>query len=383
MDRNFVFTSESVSAGHPDKIADGISDLILDSILEKDRNARVACETMVKTGLVVISGEISTNCWVDVEALVRKYICSLGYDRSEVGFDGNLCGVLNAIGKQSPDIAVGVNKKDDIGAGDQGIMFGYACDDTPDLMPAPIYYAHALMKQHDKVKKQKKCDFILPDAKSQVTFLYENGIPKKIVKLLISTQHKPEVSLKKLKEAVIDEIILKAIPKHLVHKNMEILINPTGKFTIGGPMGDCGLTGRKIIVDSYGGMARHGGGAFSGKDPTKVDRSGAYYARYVAKNIVASGIAKKCEIQISYAIGVSTPLSLFINTFGTGEIPDDKIENIIVDLFDFRPFSIIKNLNLTKVKYLETSNYGHFGKRGKNFTWEKTDHAEELADLVL
>jgi S-adenosylmethionine synthetase len=389
----YLFTSESVSEGHPDKVADQISDAVLDAILKQDTRARVACETMVKTGVAIVAGEVTTSAWVDIEQLARKVITDIGYNSSDVGFDGNTCGILNIIGKQSPDIAQGVDRKapEEQGAGDQGLMFGYACRETPELMPAPLHYAHRLVEQQAKVRKQKKspCPWLRPDAKSQVTFLYEDGVPTRIDAIVLSTQHAPEVKLKDLKEGVMEEIIKPVLPASFLHKSTKFHINPTGKFVIGGPVGDCGLTGRKIIVDSYGGMARHGGGAFSGKDPSKVDRSAAYACRYVAKNIVAAGLADRCEIQVSYAIGVAEPTSISVTTFGTGKISDEAIEKLIRAHFDLRPYGIVKMLDLIQPVYQPTASYGHFGRKpyaikgdnGQNYTafsWEKTDRADAL-----
>ena len=390
---SYLFTSESVSEGHPDKVADQISDAVLDAILAQDKRARVACETMVKTGVAIVAGEVTTSAWVDIEQLARKVITDIGYDSSEVGFDGSTCGILNLIGKQSPDIAQGVDRKapEEQGAGDQGLMFGYACRETPELMPAPLHYAHRLVEQQAKVRKAKKspCPWLRPDAKSQVTFLYENGVPTRIDAVVLSTQHAPEIKLKDLKEAVMEEIIKPVLPAKLLHKSTKFHINPTGKFVIGGPVGDCGLTGRKIIVDSYGGMARHGGGAFSGKDPSKVDRSAAYACRYVAKNIVAAGLADRCEIQVSYAIGVADPTSISVTTFGTGKISDELIEKLVRAHFDLRPYGIVKMLDLIHPMYQVTASYGHFGRKpvthtnaaGESysaFSWEKTDKADAL-----
>ena len=394
----YLFTSESVSEGHPDKLADQISDAVLDAILTQDKAARVACETLVKTGVAIVAGEITTSAWVDLEALVRKVINDVGYTSSDVGFDGATCGVLNLIGKQSPDIAMGVDgtqkkKKapEEIGAGDQGLMFGYACDETKELMPAPIYYSHRLVEQQAKVRKAKKggLSWLRPDAKSQVTLRYNAaGEAVGVDAVVLSTQHNPEVKLKDLREAVMEQIIKPVIPAKWIGKNTKFHINPTGNFVIGGPVGDCGLTGRKIIVDSYGGWARHGGGAFSGKDPSKVDRSAAYAARYVAKNIVASGLATKCEVQVSYAIGVAEPTSIFVTTFGTGKISDASLEKLVRANFDLRPGGIIKMLDLIHPMYQATASYGHFGRKpyemtvnGDTFTafsWEKTDKAELL-----
>jgi S-adenosylmethionine synthetase len=380
-----LFTSESVSEGHPDKMADQISDAILDAILTEDPNARVACETMVKTGMVVLAGEITTTAWVDLEELCREVILDIGYNSSDVGFDGASCAVLNAIGKQSPDIAMGVDESNDHdqGAGDQGLMFGYASNETDVLMPAPITYSHRLVKKQAEVRKSGKLAFLRPDAKSQITFSYdEHGVPSGIEAVVLSTQHDPDVSLKDLQEAVMEEIIKPVLPANWLHADTQFHINPTGNFVIGGPVGDCGLTGRKIIVDTYGGMARHGGGAFSGKDPSKVDRSAAYATRYVAKNIVAAGLADRCEIQVSYAIGVAEPTSISIETFGTGKLPDHEIEALIREHFDLRPKGLIAMLDLKRPIYRDTAAYGHFGREEPNFTWEKTDKADLLAKAL-
>ena len=391
----YLFTSESVSEGHPDKVADQISDAVLDAILLQDKRARVACETLVKTGVAIVAGEITTTAWVDLEALVRKVILDIGYTSSDVGFDGATCGVLNLIGKQSPDIAQGVDRKapEEQGAGDQGLMFGYACDETKELMPAPIFYSHRLVEQQSKVRKKKNspCPWLRPDAKSQVTLRYQDGVAVGVDAVVLSTQHDPHVKHKTLKEAVMEEIIKPVIPAKWISKSTKFHINPTGQFIIGGPVGDCGLTGRKIIVDSYGGWARHGGGAFSGKDPSKVDRSAAYAARYVAKNIVAAGLAAKCEVQVSYAIGVAEPTSIFVTTFGTGKISDESLEKLVRKHFDLRPYGIVKMLDLIHPMYQATASYGHFGRKpfevtsadGSKFTafsWEKTDRAEALKD---
>ncbi|GIX35090.1 MAG: S-adenosylmethionine synthase [Lysobacteraceae bacterium] len=400
---NFLFTSESVSEGHPDKVADQISDAVLDAILAQDPRARVACETLVKTGVAIIAGEVTTSAWVDLEALTRKVITDIGYTSSNVGFDGATCGVLNLIGKQSPDINQGVDRKnpEDQGAGDQGLMFGYATNETRDFMPAPIYYAHRLVERQAKLRKQKKSPlpWLRPDAKSQVTLRYENDRAVAIDAVVLSTQHDPEIRQKDLIEAVREEIIKPVLPARLLHKGTRYHINPTGKFVIGGPVGDAGLTGRKIIVDTYGGWARHGGGAFSGKDPSKVDRSAAYAARYVAKNVVAAGLADRCEVQVSYAIGVAEPTSISVTTFGTGKVPDETIERLIRRHFDLRPYGIIRMLDLVHPMYQRTAAYGHFGRtpvefeyrnaEGKTvkataFSWEKTDKAEALrADAGL
>jgi len=373
MSNNFIFTSESVSEGHPDKVADQISDAVLDALLAQDPRSRVACETLVKTGMVILAGEVTTNAWVDLEALVRKVVCDIGYDHGDIGFDGQSCAVLNAIGKQSADIAMGVDEGDDHeqGAGDQGLMFGYASNETDVLMPAPITYSHLLVKRQAEVRKNKTLPWLRPDAKSQVTFRYENNKPVAIDAVVLSTQHSPEIATKALHEAVMDEIILPILPKEWLHKDTKYFINPTGQFIIGGPVGDCGLTGRKIIVDSYGGMARHGGGAFSGKDPSKVDRSAAYMARYVAKNIVAAELAERCEIQVSYAIGVAEPTSITVETFGTGKISEDRLVQIIRDIFDLRPKGLIAMLGLLKPIYQTTAAYGHFGRTEDSFSWEK------------
>lgn len=382
MTQNYVFTSESVSEGHPDKIADQISDAILDAIITKDPMARVACETLVKTGMVLVAGEITTSAWVDIESITRELICKIGYTSSTMGFDGKSCAIINAIGKQSPDIAMGVDNKE-MGAGDQGLMFGYASNESESFlpgsfMPAPIMLAHLLTKQQAHVRKSGSLSWLRPDAKSQVTLRYENGKPIEIDTIVLSTQHAPEVSHATITEAVIEEIIKPVLPKNWVTKNTRYLVNPTGRFVIGGPVGDCGLTGRKIIVDSYGGMARHGGGCFSGKDATKVDRSGAYMARYAAKNIVAAGLADRCEIQISYAIGVAEPTSINIETFGTGKISDEKLIALLKQYFDFRPRAIIEALDLRKPIYLPTATYGHFGRTDIALPWEKTDKATHL-----
>ena len=380
MSDNFSFTSESVSEGHPDKVADQISDAVLDALLAQDPKSRVACETLVKTGMVVLAGEITTSAWVDFEALVRKVVCEIGYDNGEIGFDGNSCAVLNAIGKQSADIAMGVDEGEnhEQGAGDQGLMFGYASNETDVFMPAPITYSHLLVQRQAEVRKNKTLPWLRPDAKSQITFRYENNKPVAIDAVVLSTQHSPEISAKALHEAVMDDIILHVLPKEWLHKDTKYFINPTGQFIIGGPVGDCGLTGRKIIVDTYGGMARHGGGAFSGKDPSKVDRSAAYMARYVAKNIVAAELADRCEIQVSYAIGVAEPTSITVETFGTGKISEDRLVQIIRDVFDLRPKGLIAQLDLLRPIYLPTAAYGHFGRNEESFSWEKTDKVDEL-----
>lgn len=380
---HYLFTSESVSEGHPDKIADQISDAVLDAILAKDKNARVACETLIKTGMVVVAGEVSTSAWVDLEDIVRNTITDIGYNSSDVGFDGATCAVLNAIGKQSSDIAQGVDREEKRkqGAGDQGLMFGYACDETDTLMPAPITYAHRLVERQAKVRKDKVLPWLRPDAKSQITFRYENGVITGIDAVVLSTQHAPDISQKDLQEAVRELIIDKVLPAEWLDNNTRYHINPTGNFVIGGPVGDCGLTGRKIIVDTYGGSAHHGGGAFSGKDPSKVDRSAAYAGRYVAKNIVAAGLAKRCEVQISYAIGVAEPTSIMVNTFGTGSIADEEIEKRVRAVFDLTPYGIIEMLDLVRPIYQKTATYGHFGRELPEFTWEATDKVDALKQV--
>ena len=370
-----VFTSESVSEGHPDKMADQISDAVVDAIISDDPDSRIAVETMVKTGMTIVAGEVRTNTYVDLEEVVRNVITDIGYDNSEVGFDGNTCAILNAIGKQSNDIAKGVDasKNKDIGAGDQGLMFGYATNETSVLMPAPIYYSHLLVKRQAEVRKNGTLPWLRPDAKSQVTLRYDHGKPVAIDAVVLSTQHSPDISLRDLQEAVRSEIIAPILPEEWLHEGTQYHINPTGQFIIGGPVGDCGLTGRKIIVDTYGGMAHHGGGAFSGKDPTKVDRSAAYAGRYVAKNIVAAGLADRCEIQISYAIGVSEPTSISLDTYGTGKLSEDEISNLVREHFDLRPSGLIQMLDLRRPIYRDTAAYGHFGREEENFTWENTD----------
>jgi S-adenosylmethionine synthetase len=379
---DYLFTSESVSEGHPDKVADQISDAILDAILAQDPNARVACETLCSTGLIVMSGEITTAANVDYMHVARTAVKRIGYDSSDIGFDYKTCAVLTAFNKQSPDIAQGVNRTKeeemDQGAGDQGLMFGYACDETPQLMPMPIYYAHRLMERQAELRKDGRLPWLRPDAKSQVSVRYRNGKPQRIETVVISTQHHPDISHSQLSEAVIEELIKPVLPKNLLTAETRYLINPTGRFVVGGPMGDCGLTGRKIIVDSYGGTAHHGGGAFSGKDPSKVDRSAAYAGRYVAKNIVAAGIASKCEVQMAYAIGVARPVSLMVDTYGTGKIPDEKIVALIEQHFDLRPRGIIHGLDLLRPIYQKTAAYGHFGRDEPEFSWEATDKAAQL-----
>ena len=375
---SYLFTSESVSEGHPDKIADQISDAVLDEILKQDPKARVACETYVKTGMAVVGGEITTSAWVDIENLTRQVICDIGYKHSEMGFDGNSCAVLNAIGKQSSDINQGVDRENplDQGAGDQGIMFGYATNETEVLMPAAITYAHRLMEKQAEVRKSGKLAWLRPDAKSQVTLKYEDNKIVGVDAVVLSTQHSEEVSQKEIYEGVMEEIIKPILPSEWLSQQTKYFINPTGRFVIGGPMGDCGLTGRKIIVDTYGGAARHGGGAFSGKDPSKVDRSAAYAARYVAKNIVAAGLADRCEIQLSYAIGVAEPTSIMVETFGTGKVSNEVLVKLVREFFDLRPYGLIKMLNLIQPIYRQTAAYGHFGR--EQFPWEKVDRAEEL-----
>ncbi len=379
---DYLFTSESVSEGHPDKVADQISDSILDAILAQDPNARVACETLCSTGLIVMSGEITTEANVDYMQVARAAVKRIGYNSSDIGFDYHTCAVLTAFNKQSADIARGVNRtreeEMDQGAGDQGLMFGYACDETPQLMPMPIYYAHRLMERQAELRKDGRLPWLRPDAKSQVSVRYLNGKPQRIETVVISTQHNPDISHAELSEAVIEEIIKPVLPKNMLNGETRYLVNPTGRFVVGGPMGDCGLTGRKIIVDSYGGTAHHGGGAFSGKDPSKVDRSAACAGRYVAKNIVAAGIASKCEVQIAYAIGVARPVSLMVDTFGTGKISDDEIVRLIERHFDLRPRAIIHALNLLRPIYEKTAAYGHFGRDEPEFTWEATDKAARL-----
>jgi S-adenosylmethionine synthetase len=379
----YLFTSESVSEGHPDKVSDQISDAVLDAILTHDINARVACETLCSTGLIVMSGEITTNASVDYNVIARETIKRIGYTSSDIGFDANTCAVLTAFNKQSPDIAQGVNRTKeqelDQGAGDQGLMFGYACNETPQLMPMPIHYAHRLVERQAELRRSGRLTWLRPDAKSQVSVNYKNGKPQSIETVVISTQHNPEISHADLTEAVVEEIIKPVIPKDMLDSNTRYLVNPTGRFVVGGPMGDCGLTGRKIIVDTYGGAAHHGGGAFSGKDPSKVDRSAAYAGRYVAKNVVAAGIASRCEVQMAYAIGVAHPVSLMVETFGTGKISDDKIAKLIERNFDLRPRAIIHSLNLLRPIYLKTASYGHFGRDEPEFTWEATDKAAQLS----
>jgi len=383
MSRNYLFTSESVSEGHPDKVADQISDAVLDALLAQDKRSHVACETLVKTGMVIVAGEVTTEAWVDLEQLVRKVVKDIGYT-AEMGFDWETCAVLNAIGKQSGDIAQGVNRKnpEDQGAGDQGLMFGYASNETDVLMPAPITYAHRLVKRQADVRRSGKLPWLRPDAKSQVTFKYENGKIAGISAVVLSTQHSPEVAYKTLQEAVMEEIVKPVLPKEWIGRDTQFHINPTGRFVIGGPVGDCGLTGRKIIVDTYGGMARHGGGAFSGKDPSKVDRSAAYAARYAAKNLVAAGLAERCEIQVSYAIGVAEPTSINVETFGTGRVSDEQLTQLVREHFDLRPYGLIKMLDLIRPIYRKTAAYGHFGREEPEFTWERIDKTGILKDAA-
>lgn len=382
----YFFTSESVSEGHPDKVADQISDAILDAILEQDVSARVACETLVTTGMALIAGEITTSAWVDMPHIVRNTIREIGYNSSEMGFDSESCAVLTSIDKQSPDIAQGVNEGSGLdfeqGAGDQGLMFGYACSDTKVLMPMPITYAHRLMRRQAEARKSGRLPWLRPDAKSQVTIEYENRIPKRVDAIVVSTQHDTHVDYEDLKEGVMEEIIRPVIPENMVDNNTKYFINPTGRFVIGGPVGDCGVTGRKIIVDTYGGMGSHGGGAFSGKDPSKVDRSSSYMGRYIAKNLVAAGIAASIEIQVAYAIGISRPVSINVNTFGTGKLSPEEIKNLVEEHFDLRPKAIIQHLDLLRPIYKKTAAYGHFGRERAEFTWEKTDKAELLRDAA-
>lgn len=389
-----LFTSESVTEGHPDKICDIISDAVLDEIIKRDPTARVACETTCTTGIISIMGEITTTCYVDFPKLTREVVCEIGYDRAKYGFDGTTCAVVTAIDEQSPDIAQGVNSgyenreeggiddENSTGAGDQGMMFGYACDETPELMPMPISLAHKMAKKLTEVRKSGTLDYLRPDGKTQVTVEYDDDIPVRIDTVVVSSQHSPEVDIAKLREDIKREVILPTIPAELIDENTKFFINPTGRFVIGGPNGDSGLTGRKIIVDTYGGYARHGGGAFSGKDPTKVDRSAAYAARWVAKNVVAAGLAKKCEVQLAYAIGVAHPVSIMIDTFGTNTVDEDKIENAIEKVFDLRPHAIISRLDLRKPIYKQLASYGHVGREDLNVAWEKADMVKMLQEAV-
>ena len=382
MAEKFIFTSESVSEGHPDKVADQISDAILDAILAQDPKARVACETLVTTGMAVIAGEITTTAYADMPSIVRDTIKEIGYTDSAMGFDYETCAVLVSIDKQSPDIAQGVSEGEGLhkeqGAGDQGLMFGYACNETPELMPMPIQLAHQLVARLAEVRKSGQLNFLRPDSKSQVSVEYVDGKPSRIDTVVISTQHTPDVTHKKIEEEVIAEVVRKVIPAHLLDADTRYFINPTGRFVVGGPMGDCGLTGRKIIVDTYGGMGRHGGGAFSGKDPSKVDRSAAYMSRYVAKNLVAAGLCDRCEVQVAYAIGVAEPVSVMVNTFGTGKLPEERLSALVRETFDMRPRAIIEQLDLLRPIYRKTAAYGHFGRELPEFTWERTDKAALL-----
>jgi S-adenosylmethionine synthetase len=386
MKKNYLFTSESVTEGHPDKIADQISDGVLDAIIKQDKSCRVAVETLLKTGFCVVAGEVTTSCYVEIPEVVRSTVCNIGYVDSSMGFDGNTCGVLVAIEKQSTDIALGVdsnkNKKREQGAGDQGMMFGFACDDTPELMPAPITYAHAITRKLADVRKKGVLDFLRPDGKSQVTVEYVDGRPARIEAVVVSTQHASDVSNRRIHDGVMEEVILKALPKRLLDKKTKFYINPTGRFVIGGPMGDSGVTGRKIIVDTYGGMGRHGGGAFSGKDPSKVDRSAAYMGRYIAKNVVAAGLASRCEVQIAYAIGMAEPVSVLVETFGTAQVSEENIASAIRRTFGLKPREIIETLDLLRPIYQKTAAYGHFGRSEKTFTWEQTDKKEALREAA-
>jgi S-adenosylmethionine synthetase len=382
----FFFTSESVTEGHPDKVADQISDAILDAIIAQDKGARVACETLVTTGLAFVAGEITTICYVDIPHIVRDTIQEIGYRSSQMGFDHQTCSVITSIDQQSPDIAQGVNVGEglykDQGAGDQGLMFGFATDETPELMPMPIMYAHKLTRRLSQVRKNGALDFLRPDGKSQVTIEYENGTPKRVDTIVVSTQHKPDVTHETLREAVIEEVIKKVIPREMIDGDTKYFINPTGKFVVGGPMGDCGLTGRKIIVDTYGGQGSHGGGCFSGKDPSKVDRSASYMGRHIAKNVVAAGLAKKCEVQVAYAIGVAEPVSVMVDLMGTGVIPKKKVKEIIREVFDLRPAAIIAYLDLLRPIYRPTAAYGHFGRTEATFSWEKTNRVDDIRNLA-
>ena len=382
----FFFTSESVTEGHPDKVADQISDAILDAIIGQDKNCRVACETLVTTGIAFVAGEITTSCYVDIPQIVRQTIRDIGYCSSQMGFDCQTCSVITSIDQQSPDIAQGVNVGEglfkDQGAGDQGLMFGFASDETPELMPMPVMYAHKLTRRLSQVRKNGALDFLRPDGKSQVTIEYENGTPLRVDTVVVSTQHKPDATHEQIREAVIEEVIKKVIPVDMIDGDTKYYINPTGKFVVGGPMGDCGLTGRKIIVDTYGGQGSHGGGCFSGKDPSKVDRSASYMGRHIAKNVVAAGLAKKCEVQIAYAIGVAQPVSVMVDLMGTGVIPKKQVKQIIREVFDLRPAAIIEYLDLLRPIYLPTAAYGHFGRSEASFTWEQTNKAEEMRNLA-
>jgi S-adenosylmethionine synthetase len=381
MPKDYLFTSESVTEGHPDKIADQISDGVVDAILKQDKHGRVAVETLVKTGLAIVAGEVTTNCYVDIPRIVRSTICRIGYTESAMGYDGNTCGVMVAIEGQSQDIARGVDNKKEQGAGDQGMMFGFACDETPELMPAPISYAHALTRKLAEVRRKSQ-PWLRPDGKSQVTVEYKDGRPVRIDAVVVSTQHAADVTNKKIKEVVMDEVIARALPKRLLDKKTKFFINPTGRFVIGGPMGDSGVTGRKIIVDTYGGMGRHGGGAFSGKDPSKVDRSAAYMGRHIAKTVVAAGLAARCEVQVSYAIGVADPVSVMVDTFGTAVASEEKIAQAVRQVFGLKPREITEHLNLLRPIYQKTAAYGHFGRTEEEFTWERTDKKDALRDAV-
>jgi S-adenosylmethionine synthetase len=380
----YLFTSESVAEGHPDKVADKISDGILDAIMAEDKQCRVACETLVTTGMAIIAGEITTTCWVDMPQIVRDTIKEIGYNNSGMGFDWETCAVMTSIDKQSPDISQGVTAGEGLfeeqGAGDQGLMFGYACTETPVLMPMPIYYAHRVTRRLAEARKSGVLDFLRPDGKSQVTVEYENGTPRRVHTVVVAAQHIPQVKYDTIREGILEEVIRKAIPEDMLDDQTKYFINATGRFVIGGPMGDCGLTGRKIIVDTYGGQGSHGGGCFSGKDPSKVDRSGSYMARYVAKNVVAAGLAEKCEVQVAYCIGVAEPVSLMIDTFGTGKIPPDRIGEIVRDTFSFKPAEMIRHLKLLRPIFKKTACYGHFGRNDPDFTWEYTDKAEDLRE---
>ena len=381
---HYLFTSESVAEGHPDKVADKISDGVLDAIMAEDKQCRVACETLVTTGVAIIAGEITTTCWVDMPQIVRDTIREIGYNNSGMGFDWETCAVLTSIDKQSPDISQGVTAGEGLfeeqGAGDQGIMFGYACSETPVLMPMPIYYAHRVTRRLAEARKSGVLDFLRPDGKAQVTVEYENGTPRRVHTVVVAAQHIPQVKYDTIREGILEEVVRKAIPEDMLDNQTKYFINATGRFVIGGPMGDCGLTGRKIIVDTYGGQGSHGGGCFSGKDPSKVDRSGSYMARYVAKNIVAAGLAGKCEVQVAYCIGVAEPVSLMVDTFGTGKIPAERIAEIVRDTFSFKPAEMIKHLRLLRPIYKKTACYGHFGRNDPDFTWEHTDKVDDLRE---
>lgn len=376
--KSYLFTSESVTEGHPDKVADQISDAILDAIIEQDPLCRVACETLVTTGLAIIAGEITTSCYVDMPQVVRQTIKEIGYSNSSMGFDWETCAVLTSIDQQSPDIAMGVNGQEEQGAGDQGIMFGYACSETQELMPMPIMLAHSITRRLAEVRKLGILDFLRPDGKSQVTVQYEDRRPVRVDSVVVAAQHRPDVEIGTLREAILEEVIRKALPEGMLDRNTRYFINTTGRFVIGGPMGDCGLTGRKIVVDTYGGRGSHGGGCFSGKDPSKVDRSGSYMARYVAKNIVAAGLAEECEVQVAYTIGRAEPVSVMVNTYGTGRIPSERIAQLVKEFFSFKPSDMIRHLSLLRPLYKKTACYGHFGRQDPDFTWEKTDKAQEL-----